>query len=128
MARLILLAALVVSQSVMAASPPEQLAIETYRHLESHEALLDGAIRSGDRRDFERFIARPTQQLLERWPRMGDPAFDKFARCRFALDGFRVYAEDQFMARGQLTKDSNSSARDYFEQKDKCKNALAKRG
>lgn len=126
MARLILLAALVVSQSVMAASQPEQLAIETYRHLESHEALLDGAIRSGDRRDFERFISRPTQQLLERWPRLGDPAFDKFLRCRFALDGFRVYSEDQFNARGSLLRDMGS-AFDYFDQKKKCEIAL-KRG
>lgn len=126
MARLILLLALTVYQSAFAASQAEQLAIDSYRHLESHEALLDGAIRSGDRRDFERFIARPTQQIIERWPRMGDPSFDKFIRCRFALDGFRVYSEDQFKAGGRLNKTSGQS-KDYFEQKAECKKVLAKR-
>lgn len=109
------------SQAAVAASPAEQLAIDSYRHMVSHESLLEGAIRSGDKRDFERFILRPTMDQMQRWPKMGDPAYDKYRRCQFALDGFRLYSEDQFQARGQLPKEK---AKDYFEQKVQCKQVL----
>ncbi|MER2603040.1 MAG: hypothetical protein ABTR27_11835, partial [Candidatus Competibacter phosphatis] len=51
----------------IAVSPAEQLAIDSYRHLVSYESLLDGAIRSGDKRDFERFIEKPTREIASRW-------------------------------------------------------------
>lgn len=111
----------ILAQTAVAASPAEQLAVDTYRHLVSYESLLDGAIRSGDKRDFDRFIQRPTVELMQRWPRLGDPAYDKFIACYFALDGFRLYSEDQFQARGQLPK---AKAKDYFERKGQCRQAL----
>jgi len=123
MARLILLAALVVSQSVMAASPPEQLAIETYRHLVSSEDLLQGAIRSGDKNDYQRFIWKPAVEMMRRWPEMGDPAFDKYARCRLAISQYLNYSEGQFNAAGKLPKSAMSS-KDYFDQKKQCEKAL----
>lgn len=104
-------------------SSGEQLAVTTYQHLVSHESLLDGAIRSGDQRDFDRFIMRPTMALQDRWPKLGNPEYDKFFRCYFALDEFRLYSEDQFRAKGKLPKGS-SQAKSYFAQKSLCKQAL----
>lgn len=105
------------------AAPADDLAIETYRHLVSSESLLQGAIRSGDPNDYKRFIWKPASDMMHRWPPMGDPVFDKYARCRFAIVQYLTYSEDQFKAVGQLPKTSLTS-KDYFEQRGECKKAL----
>ena len=109
----------------MAASPAETLAKDSYQFLVSHESLLDGAIRSGQKDDYKRFIWNPTMEFFRRWPSLGDAEYDRYRRCQFALDSFRVYSEDQFNAAGKLQKTA-LSAKDYFEQKDLCKRAIAK--
>lgn len=106
-----------------ASSEAENLAIESYRHLVSYESLLDGAIRSGDRRDYQRFIEKPTRDMAARWPQLGNKEFDRYMRCAFALHAFVNYSEDQFKAAGKLPKDF-VSAKDYFEQKNLCKKSL----
>lgn len=103
-----------------AASPAEQLAVDTYKHLVSQESMLDGAVRSGDRNDFARFIWRPTSALIDKWPPMSVEGFDRFRRCQFAIIAFRTWSEDYFNAGGALPKTA-LSAKDYFEQKRQCK-------
>lgn len=117
---------LVFVSSICSADPKaaEKLAVETYNHLVSYEGRLDAAIRSGDRDRFYRFVMNPTVDMRSRWPVPfeGDD-YRKYARCYYALDGFRIYSEDQYKARGQMPKD-NITARDYFDQKAQCKKAL----
>ena len=109
----------------MAATPAEQLAKDSYSYLVAKESMLDGAIRSGSKDDYNRFIYQPTVDMMQRWPKPGDAAFDALRRCQFALEAFRVYSEDQFKAGGILPKASQTS-KDYFDQKAQCKAALPK--
>lgn len=109
----------------MAATPAEQLAKDSYSYLIGKESMLDGAIRSGSMDDFNRFIYQPTVDMMQRWPKVGDAAYDKQRRCHFALDAFRIYSEDQFKAGGKLTKDTGSF-KAYLEQKAECKASLPK--
>lgn len=111
------------SGPVLAAGSGEQLALETYRHLVGSESMLDGAIRSGDRNDYNRFIRQPAADVLKRWPALGDPSIDAYARCRFAVAEYLNYSDDQFKAGGKLPKSADSS-KTYFEQKAACKKAL----
>lgn len=109
--------------TVVAAENPEKLAIESYRHLVSAESLLDGAVRSGDRRDYIRFIWAPTTALIDRWPSPSTPGLDKHHRCHFALLSFRTWSDDHFSARGRLPG-SSPSAKDYFDQRRLCRESL----
>lgn len=123
MMRWLLLLAAVLSGPSIAADSGEQLAIDTYRHLVSSESLLDGAINSGARNDYTRFIWRPTVDVMQRWPAVGDPSIDKFARCRLAVSEYLNYSDDQFTAGGKLPKTA-ASAKSYFSNKAACKNLL----
>lgn len=111
--------------AAVAATPAEQLAKDSYSFVHSKESMLDGAIKSGTKDDYNRFIYQPTVALFQKWPKPGDVEFDKARRCQFALDAFRVYSEDQFNARGQLPKTA-PSAKNYFDQKAQCKALLGK--
>lgn len=105
------------------AGPADDLAIETYRHLVSSESLLQGAINSGNPDKYRQFIWKPAVNMMQRWPAVGDPTFDKYFRCRSAVIQYVNYSEEQFKAAGQLPKNS-SSLKDYFEQRSQCKKAL----
>lgn len=111
-----------VSISVFAANSqikPIDLAKETADKIISLESMLQGSIRSGDKADFYRFVEKPIVDQMQKWPSVGTKGYDEYARCYFAIDTFRVYAQDQFKARGKLDK-SSISMRDYLNQKKQC--------
>lgn len=117
---------LVASLPIVAAEKASDLARDTLNYVQSGENMLAGAIRNGSQSKFDQFVMVPTMDMMKRWPRLGESAeHDRLIFCYFALDAFRIYAEDQFKARGALPKTS-SSDRLYREQKAKC-SALVKR-
>ena len=102
------------------------LAVESYRFLQSYESLLDGAIKSGDPVDYNRFIFTPTLEQFRKWPRLGtDKVYDKYYMCHMALDDFRIYSDEQFHAGGALPK-SALSFRKYAKKKKQCRASLGK--
>lgn len=111
-----------VSLPVLAAPAPmkpKDLAKETADMIISMESMLQGSIRSGDKADFYRFVEKPVVDQMHKWPPVGTKGYDDYARCYFALDSFRVFAQDQFNARGLLSKTS-LSFKDYLAQKKLC--------
>ena len=119
------LASLVCVSCLAAPLPPADLAKKTYKSLESFELFLGTAIQQNNKDDYARFIWHPVVALREEWPRMrmdGDP-YIKYARCKFAADEFLTYSDDQFKARGKLSKDA-PSYKFYFKQKQLCAAAL----
>lgn len=98
---------------------PKDLAKETADMIVSMESMLQGSIRSGDKDDLYRFVEKPVVDQMHKWPPVGTKGYDDYARCYFALDSFRVYAQDQFNARGNLPKTS-LSLKDYLVQKKLC--------
>lgn len=115
----ILVVASLPAMEAHAAPKPKDLAKETTDMIVSMESMLQGSIRSGDKADFYRFVEKPVVDQLHKWPPVGTKGYDDFARCYFALDSFRVYAQDQFAARGKLPK-SAPSFKDYLGQKKLC--------
>ena len=122
-ARIVAGLSLIASSLSYAATPAEQLAIDSYRHLVAKESQLDGAIRSGERADLEHFILGPTRDLALRWPPLGDAEHDRYRRCQFALNSFVIFAGDQYAARGKLPP-SSPAKMDYFAQKESCRKAI----
>lgn len=115
-------ALMLIATPVFAAAPlmkPLPLAKETADMIKSMESMLEGSIRSGDKRDFERFVEQPVWNQMQKWPQVGTAGYDDYARCYFALDSFRIYAQDQFKARGALPK-SSVTYKDYLSQKKLC--------
>lgn len=121
MQKLVVLLAMVSLPALAATSPmkPQDLAKETADMIVSMESMLQGAIRSGDKADLYRFVEKPVVDQLHKWPPVGTKGYDDYARCYFALDSFRLYAQDQFDARGKLSK-SAPSFKDYLTQKKQC--------
>lgn len=105
--------------AISAPMKPKDLAKETADMIVSMESMLQGSIRSGDKADFYRFVEKPVVDQMHKWPPVGTNGYDDYARCYFALDSFRVYAQDQFAARGMLPK-SALSFKDYLGQKKLC--------
>jgi hypothetical protein len=98
-------ALMLIATPVFAVAPlmkPLPLAKETADLIKSMESMLEGSIRSGDKNDFYRFVEKPVMDQMQKWPQVGTAGYDDYARCYFALDSFRVYAQDQFKARGAL--------------------------
>lgn len=115
--------AALLSVPAWAADPARQLAAESLAFVGRMEALLDGAIRSGDPADFKRFVGQPTLAQMQRWPKIGDAAHDRYRRCFFAVDAFRVYADVSF-ENGSRADAQSRTAKDYAEQKVLCKQAV----
>ena len=116
--------AALVSHPVLADDAARQLARDSLSFVGRMDALLDGAIRSGDRGDFDRFVFKPTVAQMERWPKAGtDGTYDAFRRCFFALDAFRTYAQNSFSGAARLDAKS-PTAKDYAEQKKLCSAAV----
>lgn len=113
----------VVATTAHAEQSPQDLAIESYKFLESYEAMLQGAINSGSKADFDRFIWQPAIVQLKKWPAMTNEIHAKYRACQWALDSFRVYSEDQFKAAGKLEK-THPQYRDYFKRKRECASVL----
>lgn len=112
--------------SALAADKGLALAIESYSFLKTYEAKLESAIRSGDPIKYNNFIFTPTLEQFRKWPRLGtDDKYDKYYMCRMALDGFRIWSDEQFHAGGVLPK-SAQSARDYADKKKRCRASLGK--
>lgn len=116
---LLLTVGLLATLGAEAAQSPKALAKETADMIVSMESVLQGSIRSGDAADFYRFVEKPVADLLQKWPPVGTAGYADYARCYFALDAFRPYAQDQFKARGALPK-SSPSYKDYIGQKRLC--------
>lgn len=110
-----------------AVEAPKALAISTLEKIERLNDLLPGAIRSGDKADLWRFIEQPAMAKFDEWPPMADERYAGYRRCQFAIDSFRIYAGDQFKARGQLL-DTEPAAKDFLEQKRLCVRAIKTNG
>jgi hypothetical protein len=98
---------------------PIDLAIETYKFLETNELKLQSAINGGSKADYDKFIWMPTLEQLRKWPKLDNEAYSKYTSCRLAVDSFRVYSEDQFKVGGKMDK-SRPFYRDYFGKKKEC--------
>lgn len=107
----------------LAAPKPRALAQESLDFVNRMEAMLQGSIRSGDRADLYRFVEKPTIDMMNKWPATGTAGYIDFARCQFALQDFRTYAQDQFAAGGRLPK-SSPSYKDLLNSKRQCAAAL----
>jgi hypothetical protein len=98
---------------------PVDLAVESYKFIETSEMKLQGAINGGSKADYDRFIWKPTLEQFEKWPSMEKEQYNKYRPCQFALDSFRVYSEDQFKASGKLDK-KHPQYRDFMTRKREC--------
>lgn len=127
-ARLIVLLALVGLSSVPALGADKGLALAqaTVRYLDRAEALLARVSAQVDRDAYAKEVFLPTSAELEKWPPVGDAGVDRFRFCAFALSAFVGYADDQFKAGGKLPK-TTITAKDYVEQRHRCKNAIQQR-
>lgn len=111
---------LVLSVTAQAQQKPVDLAVETYKFMETGEMKLQGAVNGRvSEGDYNRFIWQPALDQFHQWPSLGNEAFSKYRPCQFAVDAFRVYSEDQFGASGQMDK-NRPSYKDYFSKKKEC--------
>ncbi|WP_431798057.1 hypothetical protein SGO26_30190 (plasmid) [Cupriavidus metallidurans] len=102
---------------------PLELAIESYKFLQTTEMMLQGAINGGSKADYQRFIWKPTLDQFQKWPPLTEEAYGKYRPCQFAVDAFRVYSEEQFKARGTMDK-NRPYYKDYFARKQECATLL----
>ncbi|OHX20421.1 hypothetical protein [Chromobacterium sphagni] len=117
--------ALPLSSPLMAApkSKPKALAQETLQFINDMEANLQIAIRIGDKYAFYDYIEKPTLAMADKWPAVGSKGYDDYVRCQFAVQDFRVYAQDQFKAKGMLPKNTPTT-KEYLRNKRECQAAL----
>lgn len=111
------------SAPAFGADAARQLAVDSLAFVGRMDAMLDGAIRSGSRADFDRFVAKPTVAQMQLWPAMGDAAHDRYRRCYFTVDAFRNYAEDSFRSGARIDAVA-LTAKDYAEQKALCRKTV----
>lgn len=104
---------------VYAEQSPVELAIETYKFIDTYESMLQGAINSGSKADYNRFIWQPTLAQIEKWPPLERTTFDKYRACQWAVDSFRVYSQDQFDAAGKMDK-TRPHYREFVTRKREC--------
>lgn len=109
--------------SIYAQQSPMDLAIETYKAINSYESMLQGAINSNSKENYNRFIWQPTITQFQKWPPTTDTNFNKYRSCQWAIDSFRVYSQDQFYAAGKLGE-STPSYRDFINRKRECASKL----
>lgn len=109
--------------SVNAQQSPVDLAVESYKFIVSYESMLQGAINSGSKADYNRFIWKPALEQFQKWPPLSNEVFAKYRACQWAVDSFRVYSQDQFNAGGKLDK-AHSQYRDFIGRKRDCASAL----
>lgn len=105
------------------ADSPRRLAEESLVFIGRMEAMLDGAIRSGSPADYDRFVAQPTLAQLAKWPPPGDESYLRYRRCQFAVDAFRVYADESFKDGARIDA-GRPPARDFAEQRALCKQSI----
>ena len=113
------LVGIAISSVSYAQQNPIALAVESYKFIEANELKLQGAITSGSKADFDRFIWTPTLEQFRKWPDIANDQYSKYRPCQFALDSFRVYSEDQFKASGKLDK-KNPQFSDFISRKREC--------
>lgn len=123
---LLLAAYTLLAGTASAADPGLDLAKSTDKFMSRHEKLLARVATQGDQDAYVKEIHRPATAELHRWPSMGDDRIDRYRFCAFALAQFINYADDQFKAGGRLPKTA-LSARDYFEQRRRCRSAIGKK-
>lgn len=83
---------------------PVDLAIQPYEFIDSYEAMLQGAINSASKADYNRFIWQPTLAQFQKWPPLEKTAFDIYRACQWAVNSFLVYSQDQFESAGKIDK------------------------
>lgn len=120
--RLMCLAAMVGAHAAVSAAPAAELAVESFKFLETKELMLTAAVRNADRGDYMRFIWTPTLQQFQKWPRE-EAASGDYRDCYQALTAFQTYSDDQFKSGGKLAK-SAPSAKPYFEHRAACARRL----
>lgn len=127
-ARWILLLAFagVASVPALGADKGLDLAKASDRYLDRAEALLARVSAQADRDAYAKEVFLPTSAELEKWPPIGDDGADRYRFCAFALNAFIGYADDQFKAGGKLPK-TTITAKDYVEQRRRCKSVIHQR-
>ncbi|MGC0154017.1 hypothetical protein ACPRNU_16280 [Chromobacterium vaccinii] len=122
---LLVVLALILSAPLMAApkAKPKALAQETLQFINDMETNLQITIRNGDKHDFYNYIEKPTLAMADKWPATGTKGYVDYARCQFAVQDFRIYAQDQFKAKGMLPKNTPTT-KEYLRNKHECQISL----